>query len=98
MATTAQHVLVSTLHEYLAYDTPTAVAACSAPILYVGSVFAHANDLDRFRALAPQLVVGQTVGAGHFLALEVPDQVIGMMERFLAMQAVPAAATAASAG
>ena len=84
MATTPQHVLVSTMEEYLAYDNASAVAACSAPMLYIGSVFAQACDLTRFRSLAPQLVVGQTVGAGHFLMLEVPDQVIGMMDRFLA--------------
>jgi pimeloyl-ACP methyl ester carboxylesterase len=30
-------------------------------------------------------VVGRTVGAGHFLQLEVPDQVNAMIERFLAV-------------
>lgn len=88
MLSTPQHVLASTLQEYLAYDIPAAVTACAAPILYVGSMFAHECDLDRFRALAPQLVVGQTVGAGHFLMVEIPDQVIGMMERFLTTLAV----------
>ncbi len=92
MAATRQDVIVSTLQEYLAYDNAAAVAGCSAPILYVGAAFAQTCDLARFRALAPQLIVGQTVGAGHFVMLEVPDQVIGMMDRFLAMISEPALA------
>ena len=31
----------------------------------------------------PQVVTGQTVGAGHFNMLEVPEQVNSMIERFL---------------
>ena len=31
----------------------------------------------------PQVVIGQTAGAGHFCQVEVPDQVNAMMERFL---------------
>jgi pimeloyl-ACP methyl ester carboxylesterase len=85
LASTAQPVLVSTLAEYLAYDVRGAVAACTGtPLLYVGSLFARSCDLDAFRELAAQLVVGQTVGAGHFAMIEVPEQVIGMIEAFLA--------------
>lgn len=92
MASTAQPVLVSSLQQYLAYDNAAAVAACSAPILYVGSSFARGCDLNRFAELAPQVVVGQTVGAGHFAMIEVPDQVIGMMEQFLvSLRLAPAA-------
>jgi pimeloyl-ACP methyl ester carboxylesterase len=31
------------------------------------------------------LTLGRTVGAGHFVQLEVPDQVNAMIERFLAL-------------
>ncbi len=31
----------------------------------------------------PQLMLGRTVGAGHFHQLEVPDQVDAMIDRFL---------------
>jgi eukaryotic-like serine/threonine-protein kinase len=43
-----------------------------------------AADLERVRQLCPQLVVGQTVGAGHFNNRVVPEQVNAMIERFLA--------------
>jgi pimeloyl-ACP methyl ester carboxylesterase len=35
-------------------------------------------------------VHGQTVGAGHFIQLEVPEQVNAMIERFLAITDRPA--------
>lgn len=41
------------------------------------------SDIFRFQELTPQLVTGQTVGAGHFITLFVPEQVNAMIERFL---------------
>ena len=41
------------------------------------------NDAAALRALNPVLRTGQTVGAGHFNQLEVPEQVNAMIERFL---------------
>jgi hypothetical protein len=35
------------------------------------------------RELCPQLIAGQTVGAGHFHQLETPEQVNAMIDRFL---------------
>ena len=46
------------------------------------------SDLDCLRDLCPQLVVGRTVGAGHFNNQLVPDQVNAMIERFLSMTSV----------
>ncbi len=43
----------------------------------------HVQDVNRLREFCPQLVFGQTVGAGHFNHLEVPDQVNAMIERFI---------------
>ena len=48
----------------------------------------------RVKELCPQVMVGQTIGAGHFHQLVVPDQVNAMIDRFLAV-AVPAPALAA---
>ena len=45
------------------------------------------SDVNRFRELCPQLMVGQTVGAGHFSNQEVPEQVNAMIERFLTIVA-----------
>jgi pimeloyl-ACP methyl ester carboxylesterase len=43
------------------------------------------TEMPRLRAVCPHVVTGQTVGAGHFHQLEVPEQVNAMIERFLAV-------------
>jgi hypothetical protein len=41
-------------------------------------------DLARLRQLRPDaLVVASVAGAGHYMTLEVPDQVNAMLDRFL---------------
>jgi hypothetical protein len=58
------------------------------PFLYLAAAPPLA-DLVRLRALNPQIVIGQTVGAGHFHQLEVPEQVNAMIERFLRVSGIP---------
>jgi pimeloyl-ACP methyl ester carboxylesterase len=67
---------------YFAYDT--AAAACGVPLLYIDAGIPN-TDLSRFGELCPGLVIGKTVGSGHFVQLEVPEQVNAMIERFLAI-------------
>lgn len=81
LVATPQHVLASAWENFLAYDPAPAAAKCRVPMLYVGGVMLH--DEARMRALCPQLMVGRTVGAGHFHQLEVPEQVNAMIARFL---------------
>jgi pimeloyl-ACP methyl ester carboxylesterase len=70
------------------WDAPAAIAACTIPALYVqGAVPA---DLALLRQLCPQIVIGATVGSGHWVQLEVPDQINAMIERFLRVAAAPA--------
>jgi len=52
------------------------------PTLYVASTHPR-GDAARFRQACPALVHGQVVSSGHFLQLEVPDQVNAMIRRFL---------------
>jgi len=59
------------------------VAACKLPILYIEDSGGTYSDLALFAALCPQLVTGRTVGSGHFPTLEVPEQVNGMVDRFI---------------
>jgi len=59
--------------------------ACKLPILYIEDDGGCYSDLVLFSELCPQLVVGKVVGSGHFSTLEVPDQVNGMIERFIAV-------------
>lgn len=77
-----RRILVETWAEFLAYDPAPAAAACRVPLLYIGAVMPH--DEAKMREACPHIVIGRTVGAGHFHQLEVPEQVNAMIERFLA--------------
>jgi pimeloyl-ACP methyl ester carboxylesterase len=69
------------------FDCPSASAATATPIpvpvLAIASAGGHMADLNRLAELSSLLVIGQTVGAGHFHQLVVPDQVNAMIDRFL---------------
>ena len=79
-----QHVKSSTLEAV--FDdaaNEAALAGCKAPLMYVGSGMGFA-DLDRVRASAGGDVESVDVsGAGHFIQLEVPDQVNQQIAGFL---------------
>jgi pimeloyl-ACP methyl ester carboxylesterase len=79
MASAAEH-----LAAFAADEAEAAVAACRVPLLNLMSS-AALRDSARLQALCPQVVTGQTVGAGHFHQLEVPEQVNAMIARFLAV-------------
>ena len=63
-------------------DTDAALRNCKVPFLYLAAA-APLADFTRLRELCPKVVIGQTVGAGHFHQLEVPEQVNAMIDRFL---------------
>lgn len=66
------------------FDGASALAVASVPVLSIGS--AHpANSSADLRGLCPTITIGQTVGAGHFAHLEVPEQVNAMIGKFLAV-------------
>ena len=82
---TPQHVVASAWENgFFAYDDAAAAAACRVPVLYIDAGTPN-TDLSRFGELCPRLVTGKTVGSGHFVQLEVPEQVNAMIERFLAV-------------
>ncbi len=56
---------------------------CSMPVLLLRAEIEEDTDVVRLCKLKPDVVVGVTVGAGHFHQLEVPEQVNAMIERFL---------------
>jgi pimeloyl-ACP methyl ester carboxylesterase len=57
---------------------------CQVPLLYLDASTPNA-DLARAARLRPQLVVGRTIGSGHFSPGEVPEQINAVLERFLAV-------------
>jgi pimeloyl-ACP methyl ester carboxylesterase len=81
MCATPQGVMRSAFEGVLSFDSDAAARACKVPVLLIDAETPIA-DRARFAALCPQLQIGQTVGAGHFHQLEVPDQVNAMLERF----------------
>ena len=82
MSSALQHVMASAYTHTIAQDTDAAVAACKVPLLVLGAAN-WLSDIPRLQELCPHAVIGQTVGAGHFHQLEVPEQVNAMMTRFL---------------
>jgi len=67
-----------------------AAAAMTVPVLHIAAA-SPINDAASLRALNPLIQTGQTVGAGHFNQLEVPDQVNAMIERFTSQLGLVAA-------
>jgi pimeloyl-ACP methyl ester carboxylesterase len=66
------------------FDGATALTKVSVPVLAIGSA-APTNASSDLTELCSTMTIGQTVGAGHFNHLEVPEQVNPMIERFLAI-------------
>ncbi|MCP3988167.1 MAG: alpha/beta hydrolase [Actinomycetia bacterium] len=64
------------------WDGGATARRCLVPVLHIAAA-RPACSPSALRALIPSVVSGQTVGAGHFNMLEVPDQVNSMIERFL---------------
>jgi pimeloyl-ACP methyl ester carboxylesterase len=74
-----------------AFDAPVGLdraATAGVPLALIVSDINRDAPADLAKA-APGLSVGRTLGAGHFHQLEVPDQVIAMIERFLATLSAP---------
>jgi len=81
---TPDHVAASCVTLMGDWDGEAAARACTVPVLHIAADD-PINDAAALRALNPRLRTGQTVGAGHFNQLEVPEQVNVMIERFLAV-------------
>jgi len=81
MVATPQHVMASAMR-HLWIDNGTAAAALKVPALLVDAGGGLMDDHRLARAI-PSLQIGRTVGAGHFLQLEAPDQFNPMLRAFL---------------
>src|SRR4029453_3833480 len=76
------HVAASGLRGILAFDGPAVAAHCKVPALHLAAA-SPLNPPHLMSQWLPQVVHGQTVGAGHFNQLEVPDQVNLMIDNFV---------------
>jgi pimeloyl-ACP methyl ester carboxylesterase len=64
------------------FDGAAVLSSAMVPVLSIGSA-SPANSAADLRQAFPAIAIGQTVGSGHFIQLEVPGQVNAMIERFL---------------
>ncbi|HZO78162.1 MAG TPA: alpha/beta fold hydrolase [Solirubrobacteraceae bacterium] len=85
---TAPHVTSSIWEQSIGWNDAEALQRCRVPLLYIDAGTPNA-DLVRAGELRPEMMVGQTVGSGHFSQLEVPDQVNAMLARFLEITVPP---------
>jgi hypothetical protein len=77
---TPAHVTSSIWEESLrSWDDAGALARCQVPLLYIDADTPHA-DLERAVRSNPSMVLGRTVGSGHFSQLVCPRQVNAMLD------------------
>lgn len=71
----------SLMQEGMATDGSDFLLRVQCPVLLVTA--SAPVDIERFRELQPEALIGMVVGSGHWLTLAVPDQVNAMLDRFL---------------
>jgi pimeloyl-ACP methyl ester carboxylesterase len=76
------HVAAAALRGIVAFGGPAVAAQCKVPALHLAGA-APFNPPHLMSQWLPNVVHGQTVGAGHFNQLEAPDQVNSMIENFV---------------
>lgn len=76
------HVAASALRGILAFDGPGMAAQCKVPTLHLAGASPW-NPPHLMSQWLPNVIHGQTVGAGHFNQLEAPDQVNLMIDNFM---------------
>jgi hypothetical protein len=84
MTSVPNDIAIPLVRAIAAFDAMAALRDCTVPVLTISSAV-PTNDAASLLEANPTMMIGQTVGAGHFLMLEVPEQVNPMIERFLAV-------------
>jgi len=82
MTSAPDHVTLGCWEGIVTSDMDGDLRKVKVPFLYLAAAPPLA-DLAKLSELCPHVVIGQTVGAGHFHQLEVPEQVNSMIGRFL---------------
>ena len=82
MMAAPSHVAAAALRGIAAFDGRSVAAGCKVPALHLVAA-APFNPPHLMSQWLPNVVHGQTVGAGHINQLEAPDQVNLMIENFL---------------
>jgi pimeloyl-ACP methyl ester carboxylesterase len=86
MMRTPSHVASSAFFSIASWDLTAAAAQVKAPVLAIMAGTMPLSIDEHFPAgVVDSLWIGRTVGAGHYIQLEVPEQVNAMIDRFLAL-------------
>lgn len=81
-ARTPDHVFAAEIDAMRDWDGAGVARRCRLPVLHVAATFPTCPHAALAEAI-PHAVLGQAVGTGHFVQLEVPDQVNAMIAGFL---------------
>jgi pimeloyl-ACP methyl ester carboxylesterase len=84
MCAAPDDVAIATTKAMAAFDAAAVLGGCDVPVVIISSAV-PTNGAAYLHEVNPAITLGQTVGAGHFLQLEVPEQVNLMIERFLSI-------------
>ena len=84
MCTVPDDVAIATTKAIVAFDAAEILRGCDVPVVIISSAVLT-NGSEYLLEVNPAITVGQAVGAGHFLQLEIPEQVNLMIERFLSI-------------
>lgn len=84
MCAVPDYVAIATTKAMAAFDAAAILRGCEVPVVIISSAV-PTNGSAYLLEVNPAITIGQTVGAGHFLQLEVPEQVNPMIERFLSV-------------
>jgi pimeloyl-ACP methyl ester carboxylesterase len=89
MASPPQHVLLVAQQAVYDYTPDVPAGSITVPVLAVQAASGAVTGVERLRVACRALWLGQTVGAGHFHQMLVPEQVNAMIERFLSVASAP---------
>jgi pimeloyl-ACP methyl ester carboxylesterase len=89
MCAAPDEVAIATTKAMAAFDAAAVLHDCAVPTLVIASAV-PTNGSPYLHEVNPAVTIGQTVGAGHFLQFEAPEQVNLMIERFLSTSTVAA--------
>ena len=84
MCAAPDSVAIATTKAMAAFDAAAILRTCEVPVLNIASAV-PTNASAYLLEVNPAVMIGQTVGSGHFLQLEVPEQVNLMIGRFLSI-------------
>jgi pimeloyl-ACP methyl ester carboxylesterase len=84
MCAVPNDIAIPMVNAMAAFDSLAILRKCEIPLLVIGSAV-PTNSSPFLLEANGAITIGQTVGAGHFLQLEVPEQVNPMIERFLSV-------------